>query len=72
MEKYYRDVECDINLIETILISDINLGKTRTNKLISILNKKKSKRYNMKNKERDLKKSLRKYNVRGGVTCKKK
>ncbi len=61
MDSYYRDLDLDINLIETILLVQDDLGKERTNKLISLLNKKMKKRYSRETKTKDTKKSLVKY-----------
>ena len=61
MNNYYRTNDYDINLIKTILIVYDELGKDRTNKLISILNKKTNKRYNPKGKIKDNQKTLKKY-----------
>ena len=64
MEKYYRDDDFNINTIRTILSVQDNLGKERTNKLISLLNKKIQKRYNLEDKRKDNVKMLIKYRVR--------
>ena len=70
MNNYYDDY--DINLIEKILLTQDNLEKKRINKLCDLLTKKKLKRYHTENNIKDRQKSLKKYKVRGGVTCKNK
>lgn len=61
LNNYYRYSDSDINRLETILLVQDDLGKERTNKLISLLNKKREKRYSKGTKTKDMKKTLVKY-----------
>ena len=72
MEDYFNNIEYDINLLRTVLETQDKLGKEGINKLILLLEKKESKRYNTENKIKDKQKNLRKYYGKAKSTGKTK